>query len=203
MNVNIFKKFEQFDKVTEFRLKNAFIVALGMALLTPIIISLKGLYMLPWVISIFSIVQSLTVKLNKQIIEWFNLEQLYRIGILLHFLFICVSMLYFVSPVAMIYADSIVAILEVAIFSSYSIALNNYLTKFYPQHMSEFQIVRNSSWADGYLVGLTAITVITYMWGIVFGIYSFIAYNLVFTLWLMYHWNFFKDIDMNIEIQEA
>ena len=62
-----FNKFKRFDKVTELRLQNSFIIAFGMALFVPVLISLKGVYLAAWIISMFAIVQTLAVK---QIIGW-------------------------------------------------------------------------------------------------------------------------------------
>jgi hypothetical protein len=95
----------------------------------------------------------------------------------------------------MVWIEGLLAIIEVAVFSAYSIALNNYLTHKFPNSMSDFQIVRNSSWADGYLIGLGLISLITYFGTIGTGIIVFIIFNTIFSMYLIYNWNFFKDID--------
>lgn len=195
MNISYFQRFKNFDEVTEFRLKNAFIVALGMALLGPILISLKGVYLVPWIIAAFSIVQTLSIKMNGYVVKTFTLGQMYKMGIFIHILFVINSIIYFYSPVVMVWLDGIIALIEVAIFSSYSIKLNTYITDFYPDTMSTFQIVRNSTWADGYLIGLGIVTVLTYLGGVTPGIIAFICHNTFFSMWLIYHWNFFENID--------
>jgi len=200
-SVNLNTRFDKFDKVTEFRLKNSVIVAMGLGILSPLIVVLKGIYLLPWIVALMSIVQTLTVKLNKLILKKFNIQDMYRIGIFIHLGFIINSSLYFINPLFTVYGDGILAIMEVAIFSSYSIALNNYITKFYPKSMSEFQITKNSAWADGYLIGLTAITVVTFCSTLEHGLLLFIAFNTIFSAWLVYNWNFFKNIDMDLEIK--
>ena len=43
--LNSFKNLNTFDKITKFRLQNAFIYALGLNLLIPIMIDLKGEYL--------------------------------------------------------------------------------------------------------------------------------------------------------------
>ena len=194
MILDTLKRFSELDKVTEFRLKNAFLVAIGLGLLGPILISLKGLYLLPWVISVLAIIQTLAVKTNDWCVRNIGIENMYRIGIYIHVLFILISMIYFYSPVLMIWIEGLLAIVEIAIFSAYSIALNNYLTDNYPKDMSKFQILRNSIWADGYLIGLGAITLITYFWTIGAGIVVFIIFNTLFSIYLIYNWNFYKDI---------
>jgi len=91
----------------------------------------------------------------------------------------------------MIYLDSFLGIIEVAIFSSYSITLNNYLAKEYPNSMSSFQILRNSSYADGFLLGLGFITLIIYFSSIGYAIWSFIIFNVIFSIWLINNWRFY------------
>ena len=48
-------KLREFDKITQFRLINAFIIAIGMNLFYPILIDLKGEYLLAYAISMFLI----------------------------------------------------------------------------------------------------------------------------------------------------
>ncbi len=187
-----FKKFKQFDSITELRLINAFFVAIGIALLSPIIISLKGIYLTAWLISIFIIIQTLAVKTNKLIVNNLTIEQMFRISIFMQFLFIILSGLYFYSPLLMVLFDSIIGIIEVSFFTSFSIALNNYITKNCPDDMSDFQVIRNSSSADGFLLGLIITTIINYLFSIGATIIVFIVFNICYTLWLLSKWNFYK-----------
>lgn len=190
-----FKRFKELDKITEFRLINAFLVAIGMALLAPVVVTLKGLYLAVWVISLFSIAATLAVKLNAYMTKTFTIPQLYKMGIFIHLLFIFASGLYFYDPHLMIWLDSSLVILETAIFSSYSILLNNYLADYHPKSMQLFQVVRNSSWADGFLLGLFTVTIITYFSTVGTALVFFICYNLLFSAWMIYNWDFYKDIE--------
>jgi len=189
--MNYYAKFSRFDRVTEFRLWNSFLVSIGMAILSPILISLKGQYLLPYIISIFAIIQTISVFTNNYIVNNYSLSSMYKMGVVIHLLFIVMSGLYFFSPILMIYLDSILGVVEIAIFSAYTIALNNYLAKEYPDDMSDFQIIRNSSWANGYLIGLGATTILTYYTSIGFTIGVFIGFNAIFSLWLIKNWRFF------------
>ena len=74
--------------------------------------------------------------------------------------------------------------------------LNNYLTNNYPESMNEFQIVRNSIWADGILVGLTTVTTITYFFGNSVAIILFIIFNICFSSWLIWNWKFYDNIKL-------
>lgn len=194
MNINIFNKIKNFDKVTKFRLQNSFIYAIGLNLIIPIMIDLKGEYLLPWIISMFLIFETLIVKTNKYIVEKFTMSQLYQIGIIVYSFVVFLACSYFYNPYIMIYGDSVIIILQVAIFSAYSIKLNNYLTKYYPDDMSNFQITRNSIWADGVLFGLITTTIVLYLFNRDIGIITFILFNSIYVIWMLLNWDFFKDI---------
>lgn len=185
------RRFKEFDEVTEFRLINAFLTAIGISLLTPVIITLKGLYLAVWVISIFSILSTLSVKTNDFFVKTFGLSSLYKLGIFMHLLLVLSSCVYFYSPMLMIWLDSLMVILVTMVFSAYSILLNNYITHNYPESINDFQVVRNSSWADGFLVGLIVITLITYFLSTSVGVAIFIGFNSMFSLWMIYNWKFF------------
>ena len=191
--LNYLNKFKDFDKITELRLINAFIVAIGIALLSPVLVQLKGMYLAAWAISMFSIAQTLAVKTNKWVVSHITIEQMFHLSILIHFIFILISSIYFISPLYMVISDSVLGIVEVSLFSAFSISLNNYLTSEHPSDMNSFQIIRNGSWADGFLFGLCAVTIITYFWSISIAVITFIVFNLLFSFWLLTKWNFYKD----------
>jgi hypothetical protein len=189
-----FKKLKQFDTVTRFRLQNAFIIAAGMNLLYPVLADLKGEYLVVWVISAFMILETLAVKTNRYFIDNFSLSKMYKCSIIAHINFTLVAALYFWNPLYMIYGDMIAAIIDVSIFSAFSIMLNNYLTNNYPESMNEFQIVRNSIWADGILIGLIAVTAITYFFVNSVAISVFLIFNICFSSWLIWNWKFYDNV---------
>jgi len=191
---NTYKRIKHFDKVTRFRLINAFLVAIGMNLFWPIAMDLKGEYLAAWAISTFMILETLMVKTNRWVVNNFSLGVIYRTSAVFHLILLCTVSIYFWSPFVMILLSSVMSILEVTIFSAYSIKLNNYLTEHFPKDMNEFQIIRNSTWADGMLIGLSAVTLIVFIWSIKIGILFFLCFNLIFTFWLLWNWNFFKNI---------
>ena len=131
-----FNRFKEFDKITEFRMINTIFVAMGMALLVPVIVSLKGIYFAAWLIGLFSIIQTLMVKTNGYFVDKLSIRTMFRWGVYIHFGYIFMSLLYFINPVMMLWADSILGIIEVALFSAFSISLNNYITDCYPKDMS-------------------------------------------------------------------
>jgi hypothetical protein len=200
---NYFNKFSKFDKVTELRLINSFLIAFGMALFAPVLVSLKGIYLAAYIISIFAIAQTLAVKTNNYMVKNVSIRSMFRIGVYIHLAFIFVSGLYFYSPELMIWLDSIIGIIEVAVFSAFSISLNNYITDNYPDSMSEFQIIRNGSWADGYLLGLFIITIVTYLLTVGTAILLFIFFNLLFSIWMITKWNFYNDDEYCISLPKG
>ena len=183
----------KFDEVTTFRLINAFLVSIGMSLLTPVIVILKGTLLPAWAISMFGIINTLSVKTNAYFSKK-TLNYLYKLGVVIHILFTLTALLYFFNPFWMILIDSTLVILEVAIFSAYGIVLNNHITNNFPQSMGDFQIVRNSTWADGTLIGLGLSIIITSLWGMPGMIISFVAFNLCFSSWMIKNWNFYKSL---------
>jgi len=191
--IKYFKRFKEFDKITEFRIINSLFIAIGMALLVPVIVSLKGMYFAAWLIGLFSIVQTLTVKTNEYIVNRISIRTMFRIGIYIHFAYIFMSLFYFWNPEIMLWMDSILGIIEVALFSAFSISLNNYITDCYPKSMSRFQIFRNSVWADGYLIGLFMVTGITYFGTIGHAVIAFIIFNIFFNIWMIKNWNIYND----------
>lgn len=182
------------DKVTYFRLLNAFIVAISLSIIAPAMITLKGTLMLPWIIAVFSIASTLSVKTNAYISS-FGLNKVYHAVIVSHLFLILSTFVYFWNPVAMVYLDSISVIIETAIMSAYSILLTNYITDNYPDSMHKFQILRNNIWADGTLIGLGLSTIIMFYFGVSGAVWGFLIFNIPFSMWLIYNWNFFKDIE--------
>jgi len=190
---SILRSVKQFDKVTEFRLINAFFVALSFNVISPVLITLKGLYMLPWIIGIFSILNMLAAKTNEFITYSMTTDQIYKSVVLLHVVFSVTTSLYFYNPVLMIYLDSILGVVEIILVSAYSIKLNNYIAKHFSDSMNKFQIIRNSIWADGSLIGLFASSVVLFIAGLKTVLILFIVLNLLFSLWLMLNWNFYEN----------
>ncbi len=190
---NSLKKFNKFDRVSKFRLINSFLVAIAMSLIAPIMITLKGTLLFAWIISMLAVAQMLAVKTNDYMVNNFTISNLYQMGVLLHFAIIIGTSLYFYSPLLMVWIDSVIVILEVAIFSAYSIVLNNHITDNYPKDMKNFQIVRNSSWADGALLGLLVVTLITFFGTIGQAVIVTVLFNIFFVIWMFTNWNFYKD----------
>jgi len=152
------------------------------------------LILLPWIISAFAIAQAIAVKSNKWFIDRFTLDHFLKTAIIFHITFVVVSGTYFYSPELMIWLSSITAVIEITIFSAYSIVLNNYLTEHYPKSMSDFQVMRNSIWSDGYLIGLVVVGLITFFSTLGSAIMIFMIFNTFFSFWLIKHWKFYINV---------
>jgi len=187
------KSFKEFDDITTFRLINSFIVAFGFTMLVPVITVLQGTLMLAWIIAAFNIGDMIAVKSNEMFVHSFSMDGLYKMTVVLHLLYTLSAGLYFWNPLIMIYADSFFALIETAIISAYSISLNTYIAHKFPKSMSRFQIVRNSSYADGALIGLLISTVTLYFLPLGYTLGIFLVVNSLFTAWLFRNWNFYKD----------
>lgn len=185
-------KIKDFDDVSKFRLINAFIFAVALNLIIPIVVTLKGQYLLPWVISILMIIEMLSVKTNSYFTK-FKLDSLYKLGILVHLIFTLSAVLYFFEEVYMVYVISAVTILEGMIFSAYSIKLNTYLAENHVVKMNDFQIKRNSIWADGTILGLSLSTGLTFFFDIKTALIVFLIYNVCYMIWMGINFNFYKE----------
>ncbi len=185
-------KLGQFDQVTKFRLTNAFIVGVGLALLAPVLVVLKGSLLPIWLISSIGIIATVAVKTNDFFCQ-FSISQLYQLGIIVHVILVIAALLYFVTPLWMVVLESLVGILEVAVFSAYSVLLNDFLTKEHPGSMKQFQIIRNNSWADASIIGLITVTAVTYFFSPGIAVGLFIVYNTIFSGYMMWNWNFYKE----------
>jgi hypothetical protein len=118
-------------------------------------------------------------------------------GNILHVHLVLMAFMYFYSPLYFIYIESIVTIVEIAIFSSFSIKLDEYLAHNYPKDIKRFQILRNSGRADFTLTGLLVVSGVTYFYSIGSAVTIFIICNTIFLLWLFSNWKFF---DNNMKI---
>jgi hypothetical protein len=188
-----YSRMKHFDEVTRFRLINSFIVAIGLNLFWPILMDLKGEYLVAWVISMFMIIETLMIKTNSYMVEKYSISTIYKGTVILHLSLIFVSLMYFWNPLIMIIVESLLAIFEVTIISAYTIVLNDYLAKNYPESMKDFQVIRNSTYADGTLIGLGLITAVVFFFGNTGGIVTFVIFNACFSVWLIKNWNFFDN----------
>lgn len=182
------------DPITTYRLYNSFYWAFCLNLITPLLVNLKGEMLVAWLIAIFMIAEQLSLKSNRYLTDKFTISDLYKIGIFLHISFMCCSLLYFYDKTLMIVIDSTIAILDIAVFSALSIKLNNYLVHNYPQTNNDFQIIRNSIWVDGVLLGLTISTLTLYFFTNEVLIIIFIIFNILFNLHMIKNWRIYDNV---------
>ena len=180
-----------FDKVTQFRLINAFLFALSFNIIMPVIIQLKGEIMAAYIISIFMILTTLSVKTNRFVIEKFTIPQLFKAGIFIHMMYLIASSIYFWDKTYFIYIDSTLGIIDIVFFSALSIKLNEYLAAHHPDFVSGFGITRNNQYANGTLAGLLIAT-ITSFYSVELTVALSIVVGMLFTLWMIKNWSYYE-----------
>lgn len=118
--ISVTKKIEtlnSFDTITRFRLINAFIIAIGFNLFSPILIDLKGAYLLSWVITMFMITETLMVKTDQYVVDNFTMSDVYRMTVVVYGIFTLIALTYFWNPTVMVYLESTFGIIDITIFS--------------------------------------------------------------------------------------
>ena len=191
--LNKYSQIKTFDTLTQFRITNALLVMLGIYLILPVLVDLRGELLSTTFISLIFIATTLAVKSNKYFVENYSLSQLYKFGIFVHFLFLLGGFLYFIDPLYFVIVDSFISILEMSILSSYSIKLDVYQAKNFPQDVEPFKIFRNTSIADATLLGLGTVALISYFFSIDVSILIFIIFNTVLSFYLFSNWNFYNN----------
>lgn len=198
--MNLFKKYSQiksFDTLTQFRITNALLIMFGIHLIIPVLVNLRGELLSTTFISLILIFTTLAVKSNKFFVEQFSLSQLYKLGLFVHFSFLIGGFIYFLDPLYFVIVDSFISILEMSILSSYSIKLDVYQAKHFPEDVEPFKIFRNSSIADAVLSGLGIVAIISYFFSTDISVYIFIFFNLFLSLYLFSNWNFYSNFFEN------
>ena len=183
---------KNFDNVTKFRLKISFMFAMTFNIILPVVADLKGELLTAFIISVFMILTTLSLKTNRILVKRFNIHNIYVLGIFIHLSYLISALLYFYDKEYFIYVDSILGIIDIAMFSALSILLNSYLAKNYPKDMEEFGIVSNNLYANGTLIGLGISTILSYYNTDITVIVSIILGSM-FSLYMMYNFNYYKN----------
>jgi hypothetical protein len=180
----------QFDEITRFRIINAIAVYFGLNILVPVIADLRGELLSPTMISIIMIALTVSVKLNEYITR-FSISTVFKLGNIFHALLTVSTFIYFINPLLFVYTNAFLGIIEVAIFTSYSIQLDEYLAKKYSGQVAKFKIYTNSKKADATLLGLGLTALMTALLPLYIVFIIFIVYNAIFSFWLFWNWRFF------------
>lgn len=184
----------RFDELTNFRLVNAYIQSFTSSIVAPLFISLKGSLLSIEMITLFVIMGTLAVNANKHLAVY-GIAGLYKIGIIIQIAIILGSGIYYYDKVIFLYIDLIIITCTIAIFSTFSIVLNQHQAETQPNIVKEFNIVRNSIVAEAFLIGLgLSFIVITFLgeeWIIAF----YIAFQSMFAFWLLKNYTFYDDLN--------
>jgi len=194
---NYINKLNSFDPVTWFRLINMFLITVCIGITAPLLISLKGTYMVLWVITIFSLGYVFAQKANKSLVNK-SMSDLYRmlttanIGIQ-----ISLSM-YFVDPTygpeIAVYGITIVGMFEVMIVTAYGIQLNNWIATNYPESMKDFGVMKADLSANGQLVAMGLAGALSFIGpdaivAAALGVYTMVNF------WYLKNWNFLEEAE--------
>jgi len=186
-----YKIINTFHPITRFRIKNALLVMFGIHLILPVLIDMRGELLSTAFISMIMIATTLAMKTNKYFVETYNFSQLYKMGVIIHFIFFIGGFLYFVNPMLFVVTDSLLSVLETSILLSYSIKLDAYQANNIPKEVEPFKIFRNSSVADVTLLSLGLVTIITSFFERDIAVYIFLVFNSFLSIRLFSNWEFF------------
>ena len=186
-----YKIIPTFDTLTQFRIRNALLIMFGIHLILPVLIDLRGELLSTTFISIIMIATTLSMKTNKFFVDKFSMSQLYKMGVFIHFTLLLGGFLYFINHFYFVVVDSFISILETAILMSYSIKLDVYQAKEFPNDVEPFKIFRNTSMADVILMGLGTVAFITYFFERDTAVYIFIVVNIPISVYLFSRWKFY------------
>lgn len=189
-----YKDFSRFDDITNFRLINSVLVTFGMNIMIPLLTDMKGEYLAPFVISLFMIAGTISVKTNDWFIKRYTLSQQYKIGVVVHILMMIGFSTYFYNPTVFIIFNSITTIMEIAVFTGYSIALDVYQMNYYPHQVSDFKVFRNSAVADSTLLGLGVASLLALLLSAKMTIVAFMIFHVFFLSYLIYKWDYINSI---------
>lgn len=188
-----YKRIKTFDKISKFRLFTGFVVTVGLTTLIPILVDLKGEYLVPWLISLFIFLETISAKTHGFFVDRFNISGLYKLGILVHISLICILTVYFINPLYFIFADCIFGILAIGVFGSFSISLDVYQSKHNLDTVQDFKVVRNSIIADATLIGLSFSFILTFFFTVKIAIICVLIYHTIFSGYLIYKRNYIDD----------
>lgn len=195
-----YKEINSFDSITRFRMINRFIVTIGLFLLLPIAVDMKGEYLATWVISMLLILETISVKLHGYLVNRFDISELYKLGMGVHVGLIAILSTYFIDPTLFVVLVSLFSIIEVAIFGAFSIGLDVYQTRYFPDDVQSFKVLRNSVVADATLIGLTLSALITFFSTVGVAIIFVLIYHITFSFYFYMNWNYIRDNMMRGEV---
>lgn len=193
MLLNHYRKIKGFDLISKFRLLNSFASTVALTTLTPIIIDMKGEFLVPWLISVLIFLETISAKTNGYFVEKFNISGLYKLGILVHISLMLILVVYYFNPLYFILLDCVFGILAIAVFGSFSIALDVYQSTYHLKDVQDFKVVRNSVIADATLIGLTVSFLLTFFFSVTVAITVVLVYHTLFSFYMLYRFNYIDD----------
>ena len=179
--------FTKFDTVTNFRILNRFIVTIGLCMLIPLAIDLKGEQLSAMMITVLVFMETIAVKAHRYLTK-FDISQLYKLGMAVHTLLLLVLLTYFYDKTLFIVLFSLVTISEIAVFGAFSIQLDVYQSKYFHNQVQTFKVIRNSVSADATIIGLIIAGILSTKPEFI--ISTAFLYHGIFSIYFLYNWNY-------------
>jgi hypothetical protein len=183
-------RLKELNEAQQFRFKTAFLVAVYIIILMPIVKKYQGVFFTTQLITVLIIIQQLANKFLEKINKHLIIGQIFHILIVFQGIEILVLLLYFVNFKLMIYIFSIFDICIGLIATSYGIKLTSLQAKLNPKEVKHVQIFKQNIWAEGFLTGLF-ISFLLQEIGITFTIISAIIIRMLIFIYMIKNWNFF------------
>jgi hypothetical protein len=183
---------KELDKLSQFRFYLAFLVAIYITMIAPIIVKLEGLYFTVGLITILMIINNLTSKFLEPLTEKFRIGTIWKIAGFIHLIEMLILFLYFFSDKTMIYVYSFFNIAASLVYSVYSLKMTNQFIKKFPNKIKQLQIFRQNVWNEGYLLGLfISLALQTINLKIV--MVSAILLHIYILYYMIKNWNFYDE----------
>ena len=160
------KRINQFDEITQFRLKSLIIVTLLVDLIIPIYSQYYNLLKIgtieaATILAFFGILKKIGTKLTIFVMNNFSFSNIFLGVIITDILWILSSLTYFISPQCMVWSDLFVSVLQLPFLFAFSNSLNNYINYFYPKKYTLFQNYENDIFAEIGILGLIFSVILT------------------------------------------
>ena len=199
---NFKKRFNEFSEVTKFRLISFAMFMFGMELILSVLVQLQGQYLKieSWhieaatILGIVFIFKELGQKLIPYIMANMKLSYIFKVLIILDFIWAIGTLFYFYNITYMIWFDTMLGMFHTIFVVAYSFSLNNYIVYFENDKYSKFQNFRNELGINVSLVALSLSVVLSAI-SISFNIIAFLIVMFGFVLYRIININIFDKND--------
>ena len=177
------------DRISEFRLENGIYFMFIFALLQPILMKLNGLHLSISVIAGFAFIKMASAKMDNIVIYKYNIEQIWKFGIWLNILMTFMLIIFFIDEIWFVVVMSLINVLEMMVFSSYAILLDEHLAFSKPHLTKVYKGIRSTRYADVGMLGLAISGIIG-----MYSIYIVIVAQVMYIIFSIKNYNFYDKL---------